>query len=66
MGEGADFIQPGQPRRVELEDGQNLRGVVQDVLAPQALPTVLARRAGLQACRWYGQARNVRSGAHQR
>ena len=39
MGESADFIQPGQPCRVELEDGQNLRGVVQDVLAPQALPT---------------------------
>lgn len=39
MGEGADFIQPGQPCRIELEDGQSLRGTVQDVLAPQALPT---------------------------
>ncbi len=39
IGEGADFIQAGQPCRIELEDGQSLRGAVLDVLAPQALPT---------------------------
>lgn len=34
----AGAILPGQPCRIELEDGQALRGTVQEVLAPQILP----------------------------
>ncbi|CAK7037226.1 MAG: hypothetical protein DESF_01558 [Desulfovibrio sp.] len=34
----AGAIMPGQPCRMELEDGQVLRGVVVDMFAPQALP----------------------------
>ncbi|WP_291440210.1 biotin/lipoyl-binding protein [Desulfovibrio sp.] len=34
----AEGILPGLPCRIELEDGQTLRGTVLDVLAPQVLP----------------------------
>ena len=37
-GDRTSVIQPGQPCRIEMENGVSLRGAVNDVLAPQPLP----------------------------